>query len=295
MYGPAFTTNATEAEQAALLTTYYKQGLHKLLEHHPNFVPNPDGSVSPSPTSKGGFDPLPDPGGGDGAPFVFRNFEKIKNAVSGKQGANTPPGDPAAENQQASVDLGQNITAGGAKSGAGESDTLGPGVADISQPSPAVPGIGSAPALRTALGQRAEGLGISYASYMPTSALLAAIHQQEAAAAQPHELSDVADRIEHEIDTIGLPLLQHPENDAPPPQGLAPLTRDAIGARADRLGIPYTAATPSDELLANIHSIDAAAAPPAAFPALADHIERDIDQMGALANLPGFSEEQEDA
>jgi len=149
--------------------------------------------------------------------------------------------------------------------------------------------------LRTALEQRAAGLGIGYAAYMPTSALLGAIHQQEAEEAQPHELGDLADRIEHEMDSIGLPLLRNPEADAPPPQGLEPLTRGAIEARADRLAIPYTAGTPSDQLLADIHSIDAAAAPPAAFPALADHIERDIDQVGTIANLPGFSEEQDDA
>ena len=150
-------------------------------------------------------------------------------------------------------------------------------------------------ALRTAIEQRAEGLGIGYASYMPTSALLAAIHQREADEAQPHELGDVADRIENEMDTIGLPLLRNPEADAPPPQGLAPLTRNAIEARASRLGIPYTADTPSDQLVADIHSTDAAAAPPAAAATLANHIERDIDQMGALASLPGFSEEQDDA
>jgi len=98
IFGPAF-TNASEADQAALLTTYYKQGLNTFLESHQNFVANPDGSVSPSPANKGGFDPLPNPAAGDGGPFVYRNFDKIKSAVGSKQGSSAAPSAPASDAQ----------------------------------------------------------------------------------------------------------------------------------------------------------------------------------------------------
>lgn len=260
IYGPAF-TEASEADQAALLTKYYKQGLQRILgedgKNHPNFVATPDGGVSPR-SQTDGFDRLPDPATGDGGPFVLRNFGIIKNILSGKQGLNAPQDGAVSDTQQEAFD---------------DRD--------------------SSSAMRTGLEQRAAALGIDYAGYMPTSALLAAIHQQEAAEAQPHEADGLADRIEHEIDTVGLPLMQNPKADAPP-QRLMPLTRAGLEIRGDRLGIPYTTDTPSDQLLVDTHSIDAMRAPPSAAPALADHIERDIDQMAALANLPGFNEEQND-
>lgn len=266
IYGPAF-TNGNESDQTALLTSYYKRGVQSILigpdenhPNHPNFVANPDGSVSPKPGSPAGFDPLPDLKKSDGGPFIFRNFDEIKDAVSGKHSANQPQGDSADGTQQEDRD-----------------DSAAPAN------------------LRPVLEQHARDLGIEYVDYLPTSALLAAIHTREADEAQPHELDDMADRIEQEMDRIGLNLLQYPESDAPPPQGLAPLTRAGIGARADRLGIPYAAASPGDQLLAQIHANEAEAAPSAAAPALADHIERDIDQVGALAHLPGFSEVQDDA
>jgi hypothetical protein len=162
-------------------------------------------------------------------------------------------------------------------------DLTVPSIAPEGQPDP-----------RAALAQRASGLGIDHTPYLPTSALLRDVHTREADQAQPYQLDDAADRIEQEIDGIGMPLLQYPDADAPPPQGIEPLTRAGVEARADRLGVPYGPQVPSDQLLASLHSAEAAAAPAAAAPALADHIERDIDQMGALANLPGFNEEQDD-
>jgi len=165
---------------------------------------------------------------------------------------------------------------------AGEAQSSRPGAAGVT-PSP-----------RAMLEQRGAQLGVDYAGYLPTAALLGAVHEREAEASPEHESEGLADRIEHAIDTIGLPLLHDPETDAPPPQGREPLTRAGLEQRAARLGGAPLAALPSDWLLAAIHSREADAAPQAASAALADHIERDIDQAGALAGIPSFSEDSDD-
>lgn len=96
----------------------------------------------------------------------------------------------------------------------------------------------------------------------------------------------MADRIEHEIDTIGVPLLMHPELADPPPLGLTPPTRADLDRRAAAFGLRFGPAVPDDWVMAAVHSHEAAAAPPAAADALADRIEREIDHTLAAAGIP---------
>jgi hypothetical protein len=142
------------------------------------------------------------------------------------------------------------------------------------------------PSLRAALEQRAADLGVGYGEYMPTDALLAEIHGREAAAAGPEEADGLADRIEQEIDGIGLPLVAQPELGNPPPLGLGAPTRAELDRRAAGLGLRFGPAVPDDTVLAAVHSQESDAAPPAAADALADRMEREIDGTLSAANIP---------
>lgn len=153
---------------------------------------------------------------------------------------------------------------------------------------------GSAPSLRDALERRAAALGIEYGAYMPTSALLANVHEREADEADGADADALADRIEHEMDTIAIPMLSDPAADAPPPVAPLPLSRDALDRHAWTLGLPYTPNRSDHAVLADIHEAEADAAPPEAADALADRMERDIDGAARLANIPGFNEDDHD-
>jgi hypothetical protein len=167
----------------------------------------------------------------------------------------------------------------------------GPGEADPQwatggpEPNPPESTTGT-PSLRAALEQRAADLGVGYGEYMPTDALLAEIHSREAAAAGPAEADGVADRIDQEINGIGLPLVAQPELGNPPPLGLGAPTRADLDQRAAGLGLSFAPAVPDDRVLAAVHSQESAAAPPAAADALADRMEREIDGTLSAANIP---------
>jgi hypothetical protein len=140
--------------------------------------------------------------------------------------------------------------------------------------------------LRSSLERRAANLGVGYGEYMPTDALLAEIHSREAAAAGPAEADGVADRIEQEIDGIGLPLVAQPELGDPPPLGPGAPTRADLDQRAAGLGLRFGPAVPDDRVLAAVHSQESDAAPPMAADALGDRMEREIDGTLGAANIP---------
>jgi hypothetical protein len=139
--------------------------------------------------------------------------------------------------------------------------------------------------LRSSLERRAANLGVGYGEYMPTDALLAEIHSREAAAG-PAEADGVADRIEQEIDGIGLPLVAQPELGDPPPLGPGAPTRADLDQRAAGLGLRFGPAVPDDRVLAAVHSQESDAAPPMAADALGDRMEREIDGTLGAANIP---------
>jgi hypothetical protein len=133
---------------------------------------------------------------------------------------------------------------------------------------------------------------------MSTDALLAEIHAREGQATQPQDADAVADRIEREMDMIGAPFLTRPEAADPPPLGLEPLTRASIDQRAARFGLRFGPAVPDHILLAAVHTQEGDAAPPAAADALADRMEREIDQIMDGAGVPwtgGDDVEESDA
>ena len=140
--------------------------------------------------------------------------------------------------------------------------------------------------LRPALEQRAADLGVTHGAYMPTDALLAEIHSREADATQPQDADATADRIEHEMDTIGASLVAEPGSADPPPLGSAPLTRASLDQRAAQFGLRFGPAVPDDRVLSAVHVNEGDAAPPAAAEALADRIEREIDGTLTAAGLP---------
>jgi hypothetical protein len=144
----------------------------------------------------------------------------------------------------------------------------------------------NAASLRSSLEQRAATLGITHAAYMPTDALLAEIHGREGDATQAQDADATADRIEHEMDVIGAPLVAQPGAADPPPLGSAPLTRASIDQRAARFGLRFGPAVPDDRVLAAVHKHEGDAAPPAAAAALADRIEREIDGTVSAAGVP---------
>jgi hypothetical protein len=142
------------------------------------------------------------------------------------------------------------------------------------------------PTTRTALEDRAGRLGIDYAAYLPTHALLADIHEREAETAPPEALDDTADGIEREMNAIGVPLLRDPDGATPPPEAAMPLSRPELMGRAAALRLDaYPEARPT-ALMAQIHEHEAETAPPQAADALADRQEREIDQAAGEAGLP---------
>lgn len=140
--------------------------------------------------------------------------------------------------------------------------------------------------LRAALEQRGANLGIAYGAYMPTDALLAEIHSREGAAAPPQAADATADRIEHEMDTIGAPLVAQPDAGDPPPLGLEPFTRASLDQRAARFGLRFGPAVPDDQVLTTVHVRESDGAPPAAADAFADRIEREMDGTLTGAGIP---------
>jgi hypothetical protein len=246
-YGSTF-TDAPDDSQAALLAAFYKQGEPQFFTKR-DFLTNGDtglGAVGDLRLT------LPDPRGGSGGPFVLDNFPIIKSIITGKHGLNSPSNDTAASKQDASLRNGEVTSQ--------------------------LPSIERASSLRGLLEQRGANLGIAYAPYMSTDALLAEIHAREGQATQPQDADTVADRIEREMDMIGAPFLTRPETADPPPLGLEPLTRASLDQRAARFGLRFGPAVPDYTVLAAVHTQEGDAAPPAAADALADRMEREIDQ-----------------
>lgn len=252
-YGSTF-ADAPEATQAALLTAFYKQGEPQFFAKR-NFLTNGDTSLGAAGDLRL---TLPDPRGSSGGPFILDNFPTIKGIFTGKQGFNDP-----------SDDVDDAI----------QSTSLANGDATFQIPSV------EPTRLRSLLERRGANLGIAYAPYMPTDALLAEIHAREAQATQPQDADAVADRIEREIDMIGVPLVTQPQAADPPPLGLEPLTRASLDQRAARFGLRFGPAVPDHTVLAAVHTQEGDAAPPAAADALADRMEREIDQIVGRAGV----------